>query len=97
MRVNSEVISSERLTGIYTGQPGRVERAGGRGRWVVLLFLLFKSCYFAFEVSVLCFGFLGDLHWPAWEGGEGRQQGKVNFYSLDFGFGDLYLGGRGDT
>merc|ERR1712032_1180953 len=33
LRIHSEVIPSERLTGIYTGQPGRVERAGSRGRW----------------------------------------------------------------
>ena len=38
MRVHGEVIPSERLTGIYTGQPGRVERAGSRGRWVFLFF-----------------------------------------------------------
>jgi len=35
LRVHSEVIPSERLTGIYTGQPGRVERAGSRGRWEI--------------------------------------------------------------
>lgn len=33
LRTHSDVIPSERLSGIYTGQPGRVERAGSRGRW----------------------------------------------------------------
>ena len=32
LRIHSEVIPSERLSGIYTGQPGMVERAGSRGR-----------------------------------------------------------------
>ena len=36
MRIHSEVIPSERLTGIYTGQPGRVERAGSRGRGIFI-------------------------------------------------------------